>query len=116
MIQNIIEASMYDIVGNYSANVAEHHWDIRNDEDYSEFDLHESFRDVASLVCKTTATQTLRRMFKQGYTTMLLDDIHMMKLEAWERDNAQWLIFVYESLKFDNTTPLVVLTKNDVQW
>ena len=108
---------MYDIVSNYASNMATFYWDCRQDEDENEFDREATFKSVTKLVSTKTAVDTMRRLFNEGATHMMLKSEDMDRLEAWERDNAQWLVFVYEGFKVDDSvTPFAVLTKNEVQW
>lgn len=118
MTQNIIKTTMYDIVSNYASNTASFYWDIRDDEEYrDDFLAEDRFRDASKLVNKKTAQQTLRKLFNDGSTCMMLNNKDMKQLEAWEADNQQWLVFVYEGVKVDDeVTPLAVLTKNEVAW
>jgi hypothetical protein len=118
MTQNIIKTTMYDIVSNYASNIASFHWDIRDDEEYrDDFLAEDRFKEASKLVNKKTSLQTLRRLFNDGSTYMMLNSKDMNQLEAWERDNAQWLVFVYEGVKVDDdATPFAVLTKNEVAW
>jgi hypothetical protein len=108
---------MYDIVSNYASNLATFHWDIRDDKEKDDFVSEDAFRDISKLVCKTTSNTTMRRLFNEGQTYMMLNNKDMNQLEEWEKAGLQWLVFVYEGFKINESdTPMAVLTKNEVAW
>ena len=118
MTQNIIEVTMYTLIHNYSSSMAEMLWDMRKDNEDdgidSRGDVKVFTKDLEQLLSPHTAKQTVRRLFSEGMTAMLVGGEIQDKLEKWEVDGADYTLVIHEGLRF--TSPFTALTRSEISW
>jgi len=114
MIKNVIEVKLESIIRNYSESITDMLLSNTpaNSKESVEFlqEARSRFEDVIGMLDKSSARNTVRRLFSEGFVFCLMPK-QMELLEQWEKDNFNYVIVV--EIGDDEHT---VVTRSEMTW
>ena len=108
-----IDLFMNEIYDEYTTASIRHLWESRKDETQSIDTLsHDLRKDISGLLSATLQRSTLRRMFAEGYTMMMVPAAKFKLLDDASSASRDFTISIYDT----NSKLISVLTTDEVSW
>lgn len=104
-----VTITLLDLITNF--NVAMVDMNLNNEENMER--IEEYTRDLRNLLSgkQDNVVGTIRRLFRGGFTMMLLNDFQFNALEVWNGDDEDFAVQV-----LDDKGTLCVVCKNELDW
>lgn len=106
-----VTTTLRDLINNFNATMVDSVLDGRGEEGYSDVACY--LMDLKGLLSSspTQVAATVRRLFSQGFTMMLLSPVEFEYMDAANMADEDFCLVVK-----DNGETLCILAKNELSW
>lgn len=108
-----IDVTIKEIFDEYTSTSVQHLWESRNDDCQNIDTLAHDFRkDITGLLTPSIQRATIRRMFSEGYTMMMIPTKKFDIIDDASANSNDFTISIFN----DDSKLILVLTTDEVAW